>query len=371
MADFEKPRAATNDRPVVIETLAASLRERECEPRVKRMWDRIDAARGGRDRATAPLRSSRRPVVALVSVLAIAAAVLLAFPWLPHPPAALTIAGDEPLSGAIEGGSVVDLSDGSRIEADEAAHLDVLESSPRTVSLGLRHGRARFLVTPGGPRAWHIECGGVTVDVVGTIFTVDRDGEHVTVSVERGSVLVRGDDVPDHTQRLDAGHSLVVGPPEPELAPEPTVVAVAPAAPEPAVDEVNEPPARRGSEDPVGDLLADADEARRSGDDPRAVRLLDAIVARHADDPRAALAAYTLGRVRLDRLGELRAAARSFARALELGLPDELAEGARAGRAIALARAHDPAADGALGEYLANHPDGRSREEVLRAEEAP
>ena len=98
----------------------------------------------------------------------------------------------------------------------------------------------------------------------------------------------------------------------------------------------------------------------------RDVREQAAVVAQHADDPRAALAAYSLGRLRLERTGELRNAARTFARALELGLPKKLAKGARAGRAIALARAHDPGAKHTLTEYLTAHPNKHSRAKVLQ-----
>ena len=375
------------------EKLASALRDRESEPRVKRMWDRIDAAR--RPRAV-----RRGPRVAVAGMVAIAAAAALVIGLSgERAPGVLTVADGAPLpgaalSGSIGSGSVVALSDGSRIEAGELARLDVLESSPRTVALGLRRGRVRFSVTPGGPRAWHVECGAVTVDVVGTVFTVDRDGDRVAVSVERGSVLVRGDGVPDHVQRVDAGGAIEIGAQpavatrdEATIAPsvaadpvaeraiaEPAFAELAVAIPSTAVPSTTVPSTtapRRESDDPVADLLARADTARRGGRHEAAARLLDTVVAQHADDPRAALAAYSLGRLRLERTGELRSAARTFARALELGLPEELVEGARAGRAIALARAHDPGADRALEEYLEAHPDGRSRAEVLRWQEAP
>lgn len=356
-----------------LEELRSALRDRESEPRVKRMWDRIDRARGAHGAPPTLVFSRRAPMAAFALVAVAAGLALAAYVAPPGAPEALVRTDGAPLAGALPAAATVELSDGSRIEPEDGARLDVLESSGRTVSLGLRHGRARFVVTPGGPRAWHVECGDVTVDVVGTIFTVDRDGARVSVEVERGSVLVRGDGVPDHAQRIDAGGSIDIGPPpEPEedtLAP--TIALVEPAT-VPTLEP--SPPLRRGAEepeDPVGDLLTRADDARREGDDAPAARLLDSIVTRHADDPRAALAAYTLGRLRLDRMGELHGAARSFARAIELGLPDELAEGARAGRAIALARAHDPAAADALADYLDAHPDGRSRAEVLRASEAP
>lgn len=361
--------------------LRSALRERQDEPRVKRMWDRIDAARARPGRRQAPPASSRgrRAVWAAAGVVAAAAVAALALfsPAATSEPAPLTLDGDTPLAGALSPGDAVRLSDGSRIEVEAEARVDVLESSARTVALALRRGRARFVVTPGGPRAWRVDCGGVTVEVVGTVFSVEREGARVSVAVERGSVLVRGDDVPDHVQRLEAGDEIEVGPPAiaaavEEPAPEPA--AEAPAAPE--VPEIAATPRvrsdRRGEdepahdEDPVSTLLARADAARRSGELADAARVLEQVTTEHPDDPRAALAGYSLARLRLDRLGQPRAAARDFARALALGLPDELAEGARAGRAIALAQAGDARAAGALAEYLEAHPEGRYRAEVLR-----
>ncbi|AKF11460.1 hypothetical protein DB32_008609 [Sandaracinus amylolyticus] len=337
---------------------------------MKRMWDRIDGAR----RTTPRTSPTRRLVIAGATLAAAAVALVVVAPRgaEDHEPVPLTIADTVPLAGSLAPGSVVRLSDASRIEVDDDARLDVLESSARTVALALREGRARFEVTPGGPRAWRIESGGVTVEVVGTVFTVARSGARVTVSVERGSVLVRGDDVPDHVQRLDAGDSIEVGPApsaEPVREDAPVVVAsetIAVEAPSPPAVERRPTPSREVDQDPVASLLASADAARRRGDHAGAARLLEQVVREHADDQRAALAAYSLARLRLDRTGEPRAAARDFARALELGLPDQLAEGARAGRAIALARTGDARAAEALAAYLEAYPDGRYRAEVLR-----
>lgn len=359
------------------ERLRDALRESQHEPRVKRMWDRIDEARAPRARARSGRRAAR---VVSAGILAAAAAIALVFLAPQRVPEPLTLEGSAPLAGSLAPDRTVRLSDGSQIAVDADARLDVLESSARTVALALRQGRARFEVTPRGPRAWRIDCGGVTVEVVGTVFTIDRDGAHVAVSVERGSVLVRGDDVPDHVQRLEAGDVLEVGAPsiapplreenaettaDESIAPVPsTQVSVAP--PGGGDRRSASAPSRATDDDPVAALLARADAARRRGEDADAARVLEVVVAEHAEDQRAALAAYSLARLRLDRMGEPGAAARDFERALALGLPDQLAEGAHAGRAIALARQDDPAAASAVADYLEAYPEGRYRAEVLR-----
>lgn len=74
--------------------------------------------------------------------------------------------------------------------------------------------------------------------------------------------------------------------------------------------------------------LARADDARRDGDLRTAVALLARVVRRGADR-RAALAAFTLGRLEMDELRRPARARAAFSRALALGLPDRLAQQAR------------------------------------------
>jgi transmembrane sensor len=112
------------------------------------------------------------------------------------------------------------------------------------------------------------------------------------------------------------------------------------------------------------DRLRDADRLRAAGQLEDAARVLSSI----ADDPSAgserALAAFTLGRLELDRRGRPREAADAFARAIELGLRAPLLEDARARRVQALSRIDREAARRAADDYLAHHPDGRWRTEI-------
>ncbi|MDB4973108.1 MAG: hypothetical protein JWN48_1449 [Myxococcaceae bacterium] len=102
-----------------------------------------------------------------------------------------------------------DLSDGSRLTLAAGARVDVLESSPRQLVLALREGRVRFDVQREALRAWRIESAGLTVEVMGTKFVMERRGDTVRVSVEQGAVLLRGEQVPDRVQRLGRGQSFV------------------------------------------------------------------------------------------------------------------------------------------------------------------
>lgn len=111
-----------------------------------------------------------------------------------------------------------DFSDGSSLELAPGTETEVLANTGRRFVTLLRRGRATFDIKPHGPRRWVVEAGLATVEVLGTKFSVTRRGDSITVSVERGRVLVRGENVPDRAARLTAGHSLEVRRPK-EAAP--------------------------------------------------------------------------------------------------------------------------------------------------------
>jgi transmembrane sensor len=249
-----------------------------------------------------------------------------------------------------------------------------------------------------------VECGLVTVEVVGTRFVVERGAGATRVSVERGVVLVRGERLRDRVRKLSAGESVEVtetaseggvAPSVPEAQPEipspssvPTLAAVPAAvasaqAPRPASGWRSF--AQRGDNaqayatlGPAGiasatqvasvdELLALADVARLSGHPADAVAPLTRVVSEHANDPRTPLAAFTLGRVQLDAMGDPARAASAFAQAIALGLPQSLQEDAYARLVQARARAGDPAgARAAAQEYEQRFPAGKRLDEVRR-----
>jgi transmembrane sensor len=109
----------------------------------------------------------------------------------------------------------------------------------------------------------------------------------------------------------------------------------------------------------VADLLAVADVARLSGHPIDAVAPLARVVTDHRADPRAPLAAFTLGRVQADTLGNPSAAAQAFALAITLGLPSGLVEDAFARLVETRAHAGDRAGARAAAEaYRERFPDG-------------
>jgi transmembrane sensor len=116
----------------------------------------------------------------------------------------------------------------------------------------------------------------------------------------------------------------------------------------------------------VEDLFALADVARLSGHPREAAPPLERILDEHSSDPRAPLAALTLGRIQLRSLAAPAAAARSVRRAFALGVPAGLTEDAYALLVESLSRAGD--AEGARAAYaqLLERAPGTERAAELR-----
>lgn len=328
------------------------LQDTADEVRVRRLWRGIEQRQA---------RRSRGPTILAAGVALAAAAALVWIAWPPasDPPAPISLRGGAPLA-TVEGPRELSLDDGSRIVLDEGARIEPLRNDASALSLLLARGRARFEVQPGGPRTWSVESGVATVEVVGTVFTVERGDGWARVEVERGVVMVRGERVPDRAARLTRGDAITIGEREARAR-------VEPAPPAPALDVIPEPPPRprvvRSVEpvepvESVDALMARADEARRAGRNDEAVALLERAMAE--DDPSAGVAAFTLGRLELDALDRPDRAVRAFSRALSLSLPPRLREDARARIVTAHQRAGDDAAARRAAEaYLAEHPSGR------------
>jgi transmembrane sensor len=174
-------------------------------------------------------------------------------------------------------------------------------------------------------------------------------------------VLVKGERVPERVQRLAAGESIEISAEEPTapassaamppgtLARAPSAASAAAAAP-PRWRELARQGAFREAYAQLGpggvpgaaaqasadELFALADVARHSGHPQEAVAPLEKIAQRGG--PQGALAAFTLGRIRMDQLGDPGGASREFERALALGLGGGLRDDAAVRRIEALGR---------------------------------
>ena len=297
------------------------------------------------------------------------------------------------LSGTIREGHTIRLLDGSRAQLSGAqSELEIVRNDPSRVGLKLLQGRAHFEVVPNPKRSFEVEAAPYRVVVLGTIFDVERSGDHVAVSVERGHVRVYGphgaeDLLPGQDKRFEliaptGGEATVV---EPTVL-EPVEVE-APEIDAPRQVQVRRAVNRGGHAAPSwrsltqsgdydaafeslqlsptvqndpSELMDAADAARLSGHPAEAVSYLERVVAGHRKSPVAPLAAFTLGREYLDRLGQPYKAAEAFELARKLAPAGSLAQDALAREVEALSKGGN--AEKAYlraREYLQAYPNGR------------
>jgi hypothetical protein len=113
------------------------------------------------------------------------------------------------------------------------------------------------------------------------------------------------------------------------------------------------------------ELFDDAQRARAEGRTEDEARAFDRLRRTFPHDPRSALAAFELGRLRLDALGDARGAEEALRDAIVLGPASPFREDAEARRVEALSRMGDPSAcASARAAYLARWPNGTYRRAV-------
>lgn len=269
--------------------------------------------------------------------------------------------------------------------------LRLIEVSPSRVVVRVERGAARFDVRHAATRVFRVEAGDVAVQVLGTAFTVSRVGAGAEVTVERGRVRVfwakqyadlgagaRGT-FPRTGMAALADAGATAEEPTPTVAPgAPITPRAAPTHPSRAWAALAElgrydeayaalPASGTLATRSVADLLLAADVARLSHHPEAAVDPLRSVLDDYRADPRAPLAAFTLGRLLLEDLGAPLDAARAFARARELDPDGALSEDAMAREVEAWSRAGEGERARVLAAaYLARHPDGRRARSVRR-----
>jgi len=351
------------------------------DSRVDAQWEGIQ----GRLPLQARTSGARR---AALPAFALAAAAALTVVWL-RPDTqqrsgwegSVVRSDDAPVEMTLAEGSLVELSPRSKVE--------LLHSDERSVQLKLSEGSARFSVKRERARSFTVESGPVEVRVSSTLFSVSRiretGGERVRVDVEEGSVEVRRHDAEASSVRLVQGeHWSTFVAYEKSRAPLEEVMRIKQIEPseQEADDEIAATENAAVDEDAAEldtgaaksrrsrravanegssatDLFDRANIARRAGQLKDAASLYAEVVQRFPKDRSAALAAFELGRIRMDGLSDPRGAVQAFERALALDGRRAFAEDALA----RLALAHD-----ALGEtescqrakdrYLARYPEG-------------
>jgi transmembrane sensor len=322
------------------------------EARVARQWSEADR------RSQGP-RGLRRPLQVVLAVGAVLAAVLLVLHARPR------AAGS--LEGALLEGGEVKLPDGSQIAVDPGAQVRIAAVRADRVELGLVAG-ALSLSVPHASRRLLVHAGAYDVVDLGTRFRVALGaGGDVSVEVAEGSVSIESRTGGAPPFALGAGGKWSSGPavaaatlaPSAEAVPGPVVdadavpaEAVPPdAVPGPAADATPGP----------RELLETAERARLGGHPRAAAAALDTLRRRYRRDPRAALAAFELGRLRLDSLRDAPGAVEALTDAIALAPKGTLREDAEARRVEALAAERSPDCAAARDAFLARYPQGVHR----------
>jgi transmembrane sensor len=272
----------------------------------------------------------------------------------------------------------VTLADGSTVDLGTSTRARLTSAKASAIRIDLERGSVDIEATHVEGRTFIVGAGPYEVHVVGTHFAVRRDpGVQVSVQVSRGAVEVTAVGSAGEARRLAAGEqwsaaenatspapAAVLAPPPPvsaPLTPAPMAAAPAPAEPGPAV-VVGAAPRH---DETARDLFDDAQRARAEGRPSDAARSFDRLRRTFPRDPRAALSAFELGRLRLDALGDPRGAEEALRDAIALGPSSPFREDAEARRVEALRRSGD--ANGcaaARSAYLARWPNGTYRRAV-------
>lgn len=258
------------------------------------------------------------------------------------------------------------LADGSTVVPNDGASVIVRHDAAKAVLLELRRGTARFEIVHDPRRRLIVNAGEIEIRVVGTSFTVGRSSDGTDVIVHQGRVLIEREGSAPRALATGARAWFPAGPtaaPVPDAMPaplpEPTPVDWrddARAGRYEAAWEVLSPDlsAPRGPDE----LFLAADTARLTGHAENAVTFLARFCEESPAEPRAPLAAFTLGRVRLS-LGRPREAAAAFALAGALAPTGSLASDALAREAEAWHMAGQPdLLKARVHEYLRRFPDG-------------
>jgi TolA-binding protein len=345
------------------------------QERIERIWHGVET----REPGLAWRQRRKRGVLALVMVACAAALAVLAVRQWSKPPADSVAHG----AGSLLDGRQEQLSlpDGTDVRLADAARARVVALSAREVRLRLERGSMTCAVEPRPERRFVVEARDIEVSVKGTEFTVSlaANGAAVTVSVERGLVEVR--DRSRFIARLHAGQRWSSAHPveEPASAVVDAHAEVGSAgddargstpapstSPEPSAAPSTAPPQKAAEAGPH-ELFERGAEARLQGRARDAAEAFDRMRRRYPQDSRSGYAAFQLGRIRLDTLGDARGAAEAFQFALAHPGPGFFLEDAQARLVEAWARAKNAAAcRQARAGYLALYPKGAHTSRVER-----
>jgi TolA-binding protein len=350
--------------------LAAFVTQRLSQERVDTQWERI-ATRAPKLGAARERRTTRWVAASFAVALGVAL-LFLGVRRAPH--AELGIArsvvrsDDAPVD--------VSLGDGSRVELSPSSEMALLPGRADAIALELSAGSALLSVDDHDGRVLRMRSGPFEVvskqGSVRVTRALSAEGERFRVDVEDGAVdvlrtdegkgpvhLVAGEHWSAFAAYASAESSREVGLPQArELSPEGAQVEAPEDGAEGRDGRTRERRARMQHRQ-AAVLFEDANLERRAGQLREAADLYAQIVEHFPRDRRAALAAFELGRIRMDALSDPRGAVQALERALALDARRAYAEDALA----RLTLAHEALGDRegcrrAQEQYLARYPEG-------------
>ncbi len=344
----------------------------------------------------------------LLAAAALAALALVLVLIRPRPALSYAVLGSRADGGFIQAAqrgpaAEVRFSEGSELVFRAGARGRIAEVSPRGASVILESGEVHVEVNHLPSAEWSVQAGPFRIAVLGTVFDARWSGETLEVRLHRGSIVVHGPVAAGEITLL-AGQMLVARPDgelrvgsigEREAAraqragdtPAPSgsaaleasrpastaSAAAAPAEPRPSWSQrvvagdfagVIEAAEARGveatlAEAPLADLVALSDAARYKGRTDLARRALLAQRSRFRGSSAATAAAFLLGRISEDSLGQSAAAIALYDQYLAEAPAGSFAVEALGRKMMALKRAGGAeAAAPSATDYLARFPGG-------------
>jgi transmembrane sensor len=264
--------------------------------------------------------------------------------------------------------------DGTRVTLHPVTRVRWDRAEARRVELTLERGEIELDVAHLPARAFVIHAGDFDVVDKGTRFVVALVEGQTQVSVLEGSVEVQRRGTRELATVLGAGETwMSAAPPLTSLhgGVDPSSSEPAPSAPRPPLpvppgsEEANmaagASPTRETNPKPAPgprELLAAGDAANVAGHPRDAAAAFDALRKRYRNDRRAGLAAFELGRLRLDAFGDPASALEALDDAIDLAPDAGFREDAEARRIEALDKMRSPRCGAARAAYLTRYPSG-------------
>lgn len=330
------------------------------EARLARQYDAIEARVGG---------ARRLPRWAAVSIAFAVVAAVVAFvfvaPKLGHRTGTPALADGTVLESGDDTGSSVTLSDGSQLALDRRSRARLAELHEGSVRIELERGGVEIEATHVEGRKFVVAAAGYEVSVIGTHFVVRTGGASlVSVRVDRGKVEVRAPN--GEVRAISSGETFSVAATSASASSSSNLeLAPSSSAAEPSYSIAPIVTAAGAPQPGAKELLETAQKAKAEGKLADAARAFDTIRRKFRGDPRAGLAAFELGRLRLDALGDPRGAEEALRDALTLSPGAPFREDAEARRVQALSRMGDEKGCAAARDvYLSRYPSGLYRKTV-------